>query len=177
MKDVEQSFAAQQDISILRPHPRNPRRGDLDVLRESIRTNGFYGVVVAQTSTHYVLAGNHRVEAARLEGYTNIPVMWIDCDDKTAARILLVDNRANDKAYYDDSELLSLLHEFDMGDLLGTGWTDYGIEQLEKIVNQINVDPPEMEQEEPPELPEPPPEPDEQKPPKHTCPECGHGWG
>ena len=44
----------------LRPHPRNPRRGDVDAIEESIAENGFYGCVVAQRSTGYILAGNHR---------------------------------------------------------------------------------------------------------------------
>jgi ParB-like chromosome segregation protein Spo0J len=46
----------------LRPHPRNVNRGDLAVIAESIAQNGFYGAVVAQRSTGYILAGNHRTK-------------------------------------------------------------------------------------------------------------------
>lgn len=46
------------------PHPSNPRQGDIGVIKESIALNGWHGVIVAQSSTSHVLAGNHRMEAA-----------------------------------------------------------------------------------------------------------------
>jgi len=137
---TDQAYEATEDIGRLVIHPRNPRVGDVDKIRESIRTNGFYGVVVAQRSTGYVLAGNHRVLAAKAEGLTHLPVTWIECDDETATRILLVDNRASDVAIYDDRELLAILQEFDIGDLFGTGWTDADIEELEKLVGTVDED-------------------------------------
>jgi ParB-like chromosome segregation protein Spo0J len=181
---MDQTFVESQDVLELKAHPRNPRRGDVDKIRESIRRNGFYGTVVAQRSTGYILAGNHRVEAARQEGYTHVPVMWVDCDDRTAARILLVDNRASDTAFYDDTELLGLLREFDMGDLEGTGWTDYDLTELEKVVESLEAiqeattdafaDPaPEMEAEILAEYEDTP----AAKPDKFSvCPNCGHTW-
>lgn len=48
----------------LRKHPSNPRQGNLEAIKESIAVNGWHGVVVAQRSTGYILAGNHRWEAA-----------------------------------------------------------------------------------------------------------------
>lgn len=92
----------------LRPHPANPRRGDVDLIRESIRRNGWIGSIVAQTSTGYILAGNHRFLAGRAEGIERFPVHWVDLDDDTALRTLLADNRTSDVATYDDPMLLQL---------------------------------------------------------------------
>ncbi|WP_433225815.1 ParB N-terminal domain-containing protein [Microtetraspora malaysiensis] len=50
-------------ISSLKNHPDNPRRGDLDVIAESLRENGQFAPLVVQASTSYILAGNHRYPA------------------------------------------------------------------------------------------------------------------
>lgn len=51
-------------LDALRPHPRNPRQGNIGAIHDSITANGFYGQVVAQKSTGFILAGNHRWRAA-----------------------------------------------------------------------------------------------------------------
>lgn len=108
-------------VGKLEQHPDNPRQGNTEVISESVSANGFYGAIVAQRSTGYVLAGNHRLAAARAQGITDVPVVWADVDDEQAKRILLVDNRANDSAGYDTAELAAVLA--DTPDLIGTGYT------------------------------------------------------
>src|SRR5947208_2224530 len=80
-------------IHSIRPHERNINRADLEALRQSIDTNGFYGFIVVQQSTGKILAGNHRYQLAKEKGATEIPVSFVDVDDQTAVRILLADNR------------------------------------------------------------------------------------
>ena len=111
-------------VEKLTPHPRNPRKGDVEAIRQSIVVNGFYGVLVAQRSTRHILVGNHRYQAAVQAGIERVPVVWVDVDDEAALRILLADNRTNDLATYDDKELGALLEELlgtDLG-LAGTGY-------------------------------------------------------
>lgn len=133
------SVVAQQyeltHVDKLSTHPANPRRGDVDQLASSIEANGFYGAVVAQRSTGHVLAGNHRLLAARERGILELPVIWLDVDDDRAARILLVDNRSNDVASYDEAQLVELLQELD-GDLTGTGYSD---DDLLKLMSELDV--------------------------------------
>lgn len=119
-------------IDAIRPHPRNPRQGDVGAIHESIENNGFYGAIIAQKSTGYILAGNHRWQAARQAGATEIPVTWVDVDDDHALRILLADNRTNDLATYDTDTLAQLLREIhaDTGSLLGTGYDGDDLDQL-----------------------------------------------
>lgn len=122
----------QVPIGSLQPHPRNPRRGDVGAIQASIGHHGFYGTVVAQRSTGRILAGNHRWLAAKAAGLTEVPVAWVDVDDEQAERILLVDNRANDLASYDDGALLDLLRELQATDdgLAGTGFDDAAMDAL-----------------------------------------------
>lgn len=122
----------QVPIGDLQPHPRNPRRGDVGAIQASIGHHGFYGTVVAQRSTGRILAGNHRWLAAKAAGLTEVPVAWVDVDDEQAERILLVDNRANDLASYDDEALLDLLRELQATDdgLAGTGFDDAAMDAL-----------------------------------------------
>lgn len=115
-------------VDHVKAHPRNPRRGDLDAISDSIATNGFYGAVVAQRSTGFILAGNHRYLAAKEAGLGDIPVMWVDVDDDLAVRILLADNRTNDLAHYDDAALVELLQS--LPELTGTGYDPAALDQL-----------------------------------------------
>lgn len=119
------------DVDSLIVHPRNPRTGDLSSIIQSIEHNGWYGTIVAQRSTNYVLAGNHRLMAAQSVGLTSVPVYWVDVDDATAQRILIADNRINDLATYDDNALRELLTDMAANNNIdGTGWVVADIEKL-----------------------------------------------
>ena len=126
-------------INQLRPHPQNPRKGDVGAIYESIEANGFYGAIVAQKSTGHILAGNHRWKAAHEANLASIPVIWVECDDDRALRILLADNRANDKAGYDDSVLADILAKLsNESDLIGTGYTAADLDDLIGSVAELD---------------------------------------
>jgi DNA modification methylase len=126
-------------IERVKPHPRNPRRGDLERIGASIAHNGFYGAVVVQRSTGHILVGNHRWMAAKEAGLGSIPVVWTDADDEAALRILLADNRTADEAGYDDPTLAALLAELARTDasLSGTGWRQ---DELEALLIRVTGD-------------------------------------
>jgi len=112
-------------------HPETPRRGDIPAISASIEVNGWYGAVVAQSSTRHVLAGNNRMEAARRLGMTDLPVHWLDVDDATARRIMLADNRTSDLATYDDAVLVQLLEAAAADDdLFGSGYDGDDLDDL-----------------------------------------------
>lgn len=104
----------------LKEHPQNPRQGVVAAIDESIDVNGWYGAVVAQKSTGFILAGNHRYRVAAKNGATEIPVIWLDVDDEAALRILLADNKTAELGGYDEDKLQAILDE--LGDLKGTGY-------------------------------------------------------
>jgi len=127
---IRQTFDPDIRLDSLKEHPRNPRRGRDDVVGDSIEANGFYGAVIVHRKTKHVLAGNTRYRAMKAKGATTIPGLWVTCDDQTAERIMLADNRSSDLAGYDDAALYAMLEEAaaSVGGLLGTGYdeTDLG---------------------------------------------------
>lgn len=149
----------------LSPHPKNPNKGDVEAIEESIGANGFYGTVVVQRSTGFILVGHHRFEAARNQGATKIPVTWVDVDDKVALRILLADNATAAKARRDEEALAALLQEMtaDGGDLTGTGYDDA---EFERLLASLAEDIPESFKAVDETIAE------DVK--HHTCPNCGH---
>lgn len=116
------------DVHTLQTYPGNPRRGDLKRIAESLSTNGQYRPIVYQTSTRYILAGNHTYLAARSIGWDTIAAIGVDVDEQTAKRIVAADNRTADLGDYDNDALAALLESID--DLTGTGYTDIDVAQL-----------------------------------------------
>lgn len=117
------------DIDSLSPWPDNPRRGDLNALVDSIKTNGFYTVIGYQASTGRIVAGNHRWMALKQLGAVQVPAAPLDVNDEEATRIVLGDNRTSDLAFYDDPTLFKLLDALD-GDYSGTGYDKASYELL-----------------------------------------------
>lgn len=111
------------DVDKVKPHPENPKKGALLEIENSIDANGWYGAIVVQKSTGYILAGNHRYRAALAHDAKQIPVIWKDVDDVTAKRIMLVDNRSADLGEYDEAKLKDVLGSLE--ELNGTGYDDY----------------------------------------------------
>ncbi len=109
-------------IDTLKPYKGNPRTHNLDAIRESLRVNGQYRPVVVSSKTREVLAGNGTMEALQAEEVSEIWATFVDCDAKTAKRIVIVDNRTNDLAGYDEELLAGMLGN--LPSLEGTGWDE-----------------------------------------------------
>jgi ParB/Sulfiredoxin domain len=129
-----------QPIDSIQPHPRNYNNGDLDAIGESIEVNGMYRPLYVQTSTGYILAGNHTWHACKALGATDVPVLYLDVDDTTAFRIMVADNRVAALAEPDNALLLELLDELAATDTLhGTGYEPHDHEVLKKLAEIPNA--------------------------------------
>ena len=115
-------------ISELKPYPLNPRRGNTAAIVESLEHHGQYRPIVVNQRTSEVLAGNHTLAAAKQLGWTQIAATFVDVDADQAARIVLVDNRANDLAAYHGPTLVELIADLDT--LSGTGYTPEALANL-----------------------------------------------
>ena len=96
------------------------------MLAKSIEKNGFVTPIVIQKSTNYVVAGNHRVLAARKMKLKSIPARIVSMSDAESLRFLLADNRVSDESVYNEDILASLLEsirEDDEANLEGTGYS------------------------------------------------------
>ncbi len=123
-------------IGDVRPYDRNPRRGVVKAIRESIRAHGQYRPIVARRGTGEVLAGNHTYRAMLAEDAAEIAVTWLDCTDDVAKRIVIVDNRTPDLATNDSRLLAELLGELD--GLAGTGYTQEQLDDLLEALSPAN---------------------------------------
>ena len=113
-------------------HPHNARQGDVGAIVQSLEAHGQYRPIVVQKSTMRVLAGNHTLQAAAALGWKEVEATIIDVDDDQALRILLVDNRANDLATYDNTVLTDLLESLVRSDfgLSGSGYDGSDLDDL-----------------------------------------------
>ena len=110
-------------LSSVELHPRNPRVGDVEAVAASLRRFGQQKAIVVQASTHYVIAGNHLVRAARALGWTEIAANVVELDDAAATAFMLADNRTSDLGGYDDALLAAILAEgAAAGNLAATGY-------------------------------------------------------
>lgn len=129
------------DITDIEPAPENARRGDIELIGNSIEMHGqFRPILVSEDGV--VLAGNHTYAAALAAGKEKIVVTrlkGIMYDSPQAKEIMLMDNRANDVATYDDELLTRMLKEVDkqVGSLAGTGFED---DFLKKLIEEMNQD-------------------------------------
>lgn len=120
-------------ISDLSTYHKNPRRGDVDAIAESLKARGQYRPIVVNIGTHAshdyeILAGNHTYLAAKKLGWKTIQATTVDVDDDQAAQIVLADNRLADFGGYDDETLSALLS--DVSSLDGLGWSQDDVDEL-----------------------------------------------
>lgn len=126
-----------QQIAVgeLQTFERNPRRGDVRAIAESLTKHGQYRPIVVNAGTltgrrNEVLAGNHTLLAARSLTWASIDCAVVDVDEDTARSIVLADNRLADLGEYDSAELHALLSSLDS--LGGTGYGPGDLTALER---------------------------------------------
>lgn len=137
-------------INTLNPYPGNARRGNIELIADSLARLGQYRPIVVNLGdmepslTRTILAGNHTYQAAKRLGWKEIDVHFVDVDADIAKRIVLVDNKANDASTYETQELVDLLES--LPDLNATGFTQDELDDMLKALDGINdEDPPQPE--------------------------------
>lgn len=98
-------------VENLRPHPHNPRRGNVEQIAEMLAEYGQLKPIVADPDG-LVIAGNHVLRAAteRL-GWDTIAVVYADLTADQALAFMVGDNRVTDIASYDDALHARVLDE------------------------------------------------------------------
>lgn len=84
-------------IDSVKPNAYNPNRQDpetMELLKRSIREDGFTQPIIAQSASRQIVDGEHRWRAARDEGMTEIPVVFVDMSDEQMRVATLRHNRA-----------------------------------------------------------------------------------
>lgn len=152
----------------LTPFPGNAKRGDVDTIRTSLRRNGQYRSLIIREIPNgplIVLAGNHTLQALTAEGHQTARCEVVVCDDDTARRINLIDNRSSDLGDgYDRDALAELLSYLD-DDYEGTGYTAADVNRMLYVPEPEELAPPD-------EFPSY----DEDIETQYRCPSCNYCW-
>ena len=124
-------------IERLKPHPNNVNEADTGAVIESIKAHGFYGALVVQRGTCHVVAGNHRLLAAKTLGFSELPVTWITCTDEMAIRLMLTDNRSTRLGRDNPAALAELLTEL-AGTETGLVGLGFDGDDLDSLINDLS---------------------------------------
>jgi len=123
-------------IDLLKHHPRNANHGDVEAIKKSLAVNGWYGSVVVNTATKHILAGNHRVMAAKALGWETVPVQWVDVTPEEELRILVVDNRTTRIGQDDTTKITDILAEL-ANTPIGLDGTGYSAVDLDALIDSL----------------------------------------
>lgn len=135
-------------VGVLRPWLKNPRKNDENAKRvaASIIRFGFGAPIVARRENGELIAGHTRLKAAlllparwkaatkkeraswhaeavRLVERQDVPVRYMDLDEREAHLLALADNRLNELSPWDAEALKGIASEYELGDMALAGWT------------------------------------------------------
>lgn len=136
-------------LADLVPHDRNARthsKKQLKQIADSITRFGFTNPVLVD-GHNSVVAGHGRIEAARLLGMTNVPVLRFEHMTEAEKRAYVIaDNRLAELAGWDNNLLAlemqsigKLDHDFDLA------LTGFDPAEVEALLNNLDADPPAEE--------------------------------
>ena len=120
-------------LAELKLYRNNPRKGNIDLIAESLERYGQYKPITVNSNSGEILAGNHTYQAAQKLGWADINVVYVNVDDTTAAKIVAMDNRTTDTGTYDNEQLAKLLEA--LPELDGTGYT---FEEYDSLLAEMN---------------------------------------
>ena len=120
-------------VDQVRPHPRNANNGDVEEIVASMQIVGCYRPVYVSRRSNLIVGGHHVFEALVSQGFTQVPVKWVDCrSEEEEVRVLAADNGIARRARMDpglEMEMLTYLEATEFG-LAGTGSDEYDLARL-----------------------------------------------
>lgn len=125
------------NITDLNEYHNNPRKGNVDLIAQSLETYGQYKPITVNKSNNEILAGNHTFRAAKQLGWEQIDIVYVDVDDVTAAKIVAIDNRASDTGEYDNKALFDLLDK--LPTLEGSGYNFDEYDDLKAMIQEADL--------------------------------------
>lgn len=144
-------------IDEFEPFPGNPRRGDVNAVRASLRRFGQVRPILVDGER--IVAGHHVRLGAKEEGWTHVAAIPNDFKSEDEARAYLVaDNRISELGTNDRELLLAQLdtiRESTDDGLVGTGYDQSAYDDIRASVEQDNTEEPPPDEAPPvPEEPE-----------------------
>jgi len=128
------------DTDSLVEFPNNPRTSNMEGILESVKLHGQYRPLTVNKNNNQILTGNHTWLAMKQLGISKCAVMFVDVDEITAKKIVLVDNKTNELATYDKELMVDMLTEMmELGKLLGTGYSADEADDILAGLDEISI--------------------------------------
>ena len=118
---VECSYKKMVDVATLVPHPRNPNKHNpkqIKLLAKIMTYQGWRNPIVVSNQSGFIVAGHGRLEAAKVNGWTEVPVDYQDFKSEAAEYSHMVaDNKIAELANVDMTMVMDDLSTIQMDDL------------------------------------------------------------
>ena len=95
----------------LKPWPDNPKLHNTAAIVNSVERFDITQPILVQKSSNRIIAGHGRMKAFEKLGIKEIPVIYLDMDDKAAKAYLLVDNQLTIDGGFDEELLMKVIGE------------------------------------------------------------------
>ena len=120
-----------RDIDSVKPYPANARKNDDTVaqIAESLRKYGWQQPIVVDPQS-VIVVGHTRHKAARELGYSQVPVVVAELDNKQARAYRIMDNKSHDYTRWDVEELKYELESIDDVEA-----TQFSLKELDEILH------------------------------------------
>lgn len=126
------------EIKKLKPHPKNPNKHpkeQIERLAEILKYQGFRAPIVVSNRSKLIVAGHGRIEAAKLNGLTKVPVSYQDfTDDEQEYAHMTADNAIAEWASLDlsmiNKDVIELGPDFNIDHL---GIKDFALDAGDKF--------------------------------------------
>ena len=120
------------DPKKLIPWDKNPRKHNMEQLKNSIERFGFRNVIVVNKTTNTIEAGHGRAKAAVELGIKEVPVMFVEDSEMEAIAFAIADNKQSELGSWDEEMLGPLLKQLEDSDALdfGVGFSDAELDDL-----------------------------------------------
>lgn len=121
IKSSAEIYNIPQDL--IEPNPNQPRKrfdfDELESLAQSIRENGILQPITVRRKDEKrfeLVAGERRLRAARLVGYTSVPAIVIDIDCKESATFSIIENLQRQSLnFFEEAEAIErLINDYSM---------------------------------------------------------------
>ena len=144
MPDIKSREIKLVDIDSIIPNPKNANRHpkeQIERLRKLIKYQGFRNPLIISNRTGFLAVGHGRLEAAKLEGFAQVPVIYQDFESEAQEYAYLIsDNEIARWADLDKDAVLEDLKQIELDDIELLGLEEFEIPEVEELDPQTDED-------------------------------------
>lgn len=137
--EIKCSYEKLIPISQLIPHPKNSNKHpdrQIELLAKILNYQGWRHPVIVSKLSGYVVAGHGRIDAAKKNGWLEVPVTTQDfADNIQEIAFLISDNKIAELAEHDDNLMIEGIKDLGLEDFELLGLDDFEFESLKEITN------------------------------------------